>query len=238
MYQLSSPESLFADLLAAQPSRPFVSFHDDATGEWAELSTKSAANWVAKTHFLLVDSLGLGVGDCAYVGLPAHWVSVPILLGCWSAGLNVADDPSGADVAFVVPERAAVDVADVYAVNPQAVARGFAGGPPSGVEDYVLAVRPQPDAWGSVRFGAGPADPAIGGRSRSDVVADGAARARAIGLSAGGRLLSAQPWRGRASWIDAVVAPLCVGASIVLVASDDPDRIARHAEQERATAVL
>ena len=81
-------EALFATLLAEQPSRPFVTFYDDATGERVELSARSLANWVAKTHFLLLDELGLGVGDTALVALPADWITVPILLGCWSAGLS------------------------------------------------------------------------------------------------------------------------------------------------------
>jgi uncharacterized protein (TIGR03089 family) len=240
VYQLTSPERLFADLLAAQPSRPFVSFHDDATGEWAELSAKSAANWVAKTHFLLTDSLGLGVGDTAYVALPAHWVSVPILLGCWSAGLAVTDDAHGAAVAFVVPTtlEAAGGVPDVFAVNPVSVARGFGTEMPVDSEDYILAVRPQPDAWASVAFRAHPADAAVNDQSRTAVVTNGAARAAALGLTSGGRLLSTKPWATGADWVDAVVAPLTVGASIVLVGNSDPDRLDRHVAQELATAVL
>ena len=70
VHQLS-PEALFDRLLAADPGRPFVTYYDEASGERSELSRKSLANWVAKTHFLLVDELGLGVGDTAVIALPA-----------------------------------------------------------------------------------------------------------------------------------------------------------------------
>ena len=72
-----TPEALFDRLLADDPGRPFVTYYDEASGERAELSRKSLANWVAKTHFLLQDELGLGVGDTALIALPPHWISVP-----------------------------------------------------------------------------------------------------------------------------------------------------------------
>ena len=85
-----TPEGLFSARLAADAAAPLVTFYDDATGERAELSARSLANWVAKTHFLLVDELGLGVGDRAVIALPVHWLAFPVLLGCWFAGLEVA----------------------------------------------------------------------------------------------------------------------------------------------------
>src|SRR5215475_1860095 len=96
----SSPEALFAALVSSVASRPFVTFYDEGSGERAELSVRSLANWVAKTHFLLSDELALGVGDTAFVDLPADWIAVPILLGCWSAGLEVVSTPDGAAVSF------------------------------------------------------------------------------------------------------------------------------------------
>ncbi len=240
MHQLTSPEHLFAQVLSTQASRPFVSFHDDATGEWAELSARSSANWIAKTHFLLMDGLGLGVGDRAYIALPAHWISAPILLGCWSAGLSVTDDPAEAAVAFTAPDSLArtAGILDVFAINPAAVARGFAGEPPATAQDYVAAVRPQPDAWASVAFAAGPDDPAVNDLGRAEVVAAAQARAEQLGLVVGGRLLSVRPWQQAGDWVDSLVVALAVGGSLVLVANAEDDRIERHASQERATATL
>src|SRR6185312_10821733 len=83
----TSPEALFDRLLRTDPTVPLLTFYDDSTGERAELSAKSLGNWVAKTHFLLLDELGLGVGEQAAVRLPVHWLAAPILLGSWFAGL-------------------------------------------------------------------------------------------------------------------------------------------------------
>ena len=53
-----------------------MTYYGDGSHDRAELSARSLANWVAKTHFLLTDELGLGRGNIAYVDLPAHWISV------------------------------------------------------------------------------------------------------------------------------------------------------------------
>ena len=208
-----SPEALFAAVLDAAPSRPFVTFYDEGTGERSELSAKSLANWVAKTHFLLTDELGLGVGDAAYVDLPAHWISVPVLLGCWTAGLEVVSDPERGAAAFVAST-------------------------PEGRADYVAAVRPQPDAWATVHSPAAPSDPAVDGLSRADLVAKAAARAGELGLAPGARILTARDWHGPDDWIDTLVAALSVGGSLVIVLGGDAEIMARRAEQERATNVV
>ncbi|MDT4914547.1 MAG: hypothetical protein QOC66_3675, partial [Pseudonocardiales bacterium] len=93
---MTAPERQFAQLLSRDPSSPFVTYYDEATGERTELSAKSLANWVAKTHHLLGDELGLGVGDTALVAVPAHWISVPMLLGCLTAGLALTADGEAA----------------------------------------------------------------------------------------------------------------------------------------------
>ncbi len=236
---MTSPEGLFAAVLADAPSKPFVTFYDEVSGERSELSAKSLANWVAKTHFLLTDEVGLGVGDAAYIDLPAHWISVPVLLGCWTAGLEVTTDRARAAVAFTVAASAPTDVPDVYVIAPDSAARGFvAGAPPEGTADYVAAVRPQPDVWTTVHPPASPADPAIEGISRADVVANSAARAGELGLTHGSRLLTAHEWRGPDDWIDALLAPLAVGGSLVIVRGAGADIVERRATQERATSVL
>ena len=154
----SGAEALFAAVLAAAPTRPLITFYDDANGERIELSARSLANWVTKTHFLLLDELGLGVGDTALIALGADWITVPILLGCWSAGLTLtstADDD--AQVAFATPGTlAAVGRApDVFVINPGSMTRSFgAAAVPGSAGDYVAAVRPQPDSWAGVRFPA------------------------------------------------------------------------------------
>jgi uncharacterized protein (TIGR03089 family) len=232
---MTTPEQQFADLLAADPTRPFVTYYDEASGERSELSVKSLANWVAKTHHLLTTELGLGVGDRALVAVPAHWISVPTVLGCLTAGLELT--PEGpADVAFVTPATLPLaDAADVYAVAPEAAAVGFRDAPPDGAGDYVTAVRPQADAWPTVQLLAGPDDPALPGLTRRAAVE----RSQQTGLSPGERLLTTRDWKGPHDWIETLLAPLAVGGSVVFVANaPDESIVQRRAEQERATRVL
>jgi uncharacterized protein (TIGR03089 family) len=228
----ASPEALFAALVSTAPSRPFVTFYDEGSGERTELSVRSLANWVAKTHFLLSDELALGVGDCANVDLPVHWIAVPVLLGCWSAGLEVVTDPGGAAVAFVA-SSAPSGPADTYAVALDSAARGFGGAPPAGTSDYVAAVRPQPDAWATVHSPASPADAALDGASRADVVARARVRAAELGLATGARILVTHD-----DWLDALLVPLALEGSLVIVRNAGPDVVARRAEQERVSQVL
>jgi uncharacterized protein (TIGR03089 family) len=236
-----TPEQSFADLLAADPGRPFVTYYDEASGERSELSAKSLANWVAKTHHLLGTELGLGADDTALIALPAHWISLPPLLGSLTAGLALTTTPAEADVAFVSPATAAVaaGIPDSYAVAPDSAATGFGVAPPAGVQDFVVAVRPQEDKWPGVRFGAGPDDLCMAGRSRAEVAADARARAAELGLTPGARVLSTRDWTGYPDWIDALLAPLSVGGSVVYVRNcTDPAVLERRATQERVTAVL
>jgi uncharacterized protein (TIGR03089 family) len=228
----TSPEALFAALVERAPSRPFVTFYDEAGGERTELSARSLGNWVAKTHFLLTDELGLGVGDAAHVDLPVHWIAMPVLLGCWTAGLEVLTDPDGAAVAFVA-RSVPPGPADTYAVALESAARGFGAAPPPGTSDYVTSVRPQPDAWATVHSPASPGDPALDGASRADVVVRAQARAGELDLDAGARILTT-----RDDWLDALLVPLAIGGSVVIVRNAAPDVVARRAEQERVSRLL
>jgi uncharacterized protein (TIGR03089 family) len=241
VHQLSTtPEQLFADLLAAAPAAPFVTYYDEQTGERSELSARSLGNWVAKTHFLLLDELGLTVGSAAFVALPAHWISVPAVLGCLTAGLELVDDAARADVAFVAPATGAraTGVPDVYAVAPASAATGFAGEVPGGAADYVRAVRPQPDKWSTVRLAAAATDPCLPGLTRGDVVDRARDRAAQAVLGPGARILTDRDWASFDDLIDTLFAPLAVGGSLVLVRNASDEVLARRAEQERVSAVL
>ena len=232
MHQLT-PERQFADLLRADPARPFVTYYDEATGERSELSAKSLANWVAKTHHLLGDELGLDVADTALLALPAHWISVPILLGCLTAGLELVGS-GDADVAFVAPDTLPVarDIPDVFAIAPETAAVGLGGAEPPGTRDYVAAVRPQADAWAGVQLVAGPDDPCLPGLTRGDVVD----RAAQFGLPDRARVLTTRDWLGPDDWLATVLAPLAVQGSVVFVRNcSDESVLDRRMSQERAT---
>jgi uncharacterized protein (TIGR03089 family) len=231
-------EQRFAELLAAEPSRPFVTYYDEYSAERTELSVKSLANWVAKTHHLLGTELGLGRGDTALVALPAHWITVPVLLGCATAGLTLSTTPP-AEVGFVTADTlgCATEVPNVYAVAPRHAAAGFGAAAPGGTGDYVAAVRPQADAWPSVVFGAGAADEFFDGSSRAEAAELALARAAELGLGSGARVLSTRGWEGPTDWMDCLFAPLAVGGSVVYIANcTDPAVLDRRFAQERATA--
>ncbi|HJQ43425.1 MAG TPA: TIGR03089 family protein [Jatrophihabitantaceae bacterium] len=234
MHQLATtPEQQFAALLAADQSRPFVTYYDESSGERAELSVKSLTNWVVKTHHLLGTELGLGVGDTAFIALPAHWISVPVLLGCLTAGLAINDE-TPADVAFVAPDTldTARDVTDVFVIAPELAAVGLRGEAPPPAQDYVAAVRPHEDKWPSVQLTGSPDDACLPGRSRGEV----AELAAASGLPPGARILTTRSWADPQDWIDTVLAPIAVGGSVVIVANcPDEAVVARRMEQERAT---
>ena len=236
---MASPEGLFAALLTAAPAQPFVTYYGDGSNDRAELSTRSLANWVAKTYFLLTDELGLGRGNAAFVDLPAHWISVSPLLGCWTAGLELVTDPARADVGFVDPERAlnAVEIPDVFVIAPDSAAVGLKPEHvPPGMADYVAAVRPQADAWAAVRPLAADSDPALDSQTRAELVAAAADRARQLGLDPGARVITGRDWHGPRDWVDLLVAPLVVGGSIVLVRHGFD--LERRRLQERATVTV
>jgi uncharacterized protein (TIGR03089 family) len=238
-----TPEQLFADLYRTEPSRPFVTYYDEATGERTELSVKSLANWVAKTHFLLTDELGLGVGDTALLAVPSHWIAYPIVLGCLTAGLTLTfgDDPAGAAVAFTAPATvaAAAGVADVYVIAPERAAFGTPGDPPAGALDYVAAVRPQPDAWADVRLVATGDDMLFADADRTKALAVAVERGARAGIGRGARLLRRAGDLDAAAVIDDLMLPLVVGGSAVLMRNcPDDGTLARRVEQERVTDVL
>ncbi|GAA1745959.1 TIGR03089 family protein [Luedemannella helvata] len=159
------PDALAA-AVAADPTRPLITFYDDATGERAELSGATLANWIAKTANLLVDGCGLSPGDIAAVRLPAHWQTASVLLGAWAAGLAVSlggTPDSAAQVAFVAADRvgeAPPSASDVFALGLAPMAMPMRPAPPPGTVDYVAEVRGHGDRFAPVTP-VGPGDLAV-----------------------------------------------------------------------------
>ncbi|WFE38520.1 TIGR03089 family protein [Micromonospora sp. WMMD998] len=221
---------VFADTIATDPTRPLLTWYDDATGERTELSGATLANWVAKTANLLVDEAGCAPGDPAGALLPPHWQTAAVLLGCWSAKLTMIDTPGPVEVLFTAVDR--VDEAGRWpageryalALDPFALPMRQV---PAGCADFVAAVRGHGDHFTPYPSG-GEADAALLGRAE--------ARAAELGLTAGDRLLvdvTRHP-----DPVDWLLAPLTAGASVVACAHLDRARLDSRAATEKATHIL
>jgi uncharacterized protein (TIGR03089 family) len=217
-----------------------VTFYDERTGERAELSAVSAANWVAKTYFLLTDELGVEAGDLAVVRLPMHYLHLVVLLGAWFAGMTLATNAGpGVRAAFAHRETDLNDLREseaVFALALQPWGQGYPADPPDGSTDFVAAVRPQPDAFAQVRPLADAAVAAASGVTRAQLGERAAGRAAELGLGSGGRLLLRDD-RTAPGDLPTWLAPLAVGGSLVLVAGAADAAVERLSAVERVTAI-
>ncbi|MEV4541443.1 TIGR03089 family protein [Micromonospora echinaurantiaca] len=221
---------VFAGAIAPDPTRPLLTWYDDATGERTELSGATLANWVAKTANLLVDGAALGPGDTAAVLLPPHWQTAGVLLGCWSAGLAVAREPGPVGALFATADRAgeadAWPADERYALGLHPFALPLPQVPP-GFADYVVEVRTHGDQF-TPYAPAGPGEP--------ELIARAVERAAELGIAPGDRVLidtAAYP-----DPLDWLLAPLTATASTVLCANLDPARLPARAETEKVTRTL
>jgi len=218
-----TPADLLRSALATDPSRPLITFYDDATGERVELSVATFANWVSKTANLLQDDLGAAPGDRLALLLPAHWQSAVWLLACSSVGVTVeiGGDPSTADTVVTGPDT--LDEARSCGGERVALALRPLGGrfpqPPQGFMDYAVEVPGQGDRFTPYA----PVDPdavalVLNGKemTAAQLVERAGTDAAHRGLTSGSRLLSGlayDSWDGLSAGL---FAPLTAGASVVL----------------------
>jgi uncharacterized protein (TIGR03089 family) len=241
----SNVPALFEAAVTADPTRPLLTYYDDATGERTELSGTTLGNWVAKTANLLVDGCGLGPGDLAAVALPPHWQAAAVLLGAWSAGLTVsypgaagtAGDPGRAEVGFVAADRldaaAAAPERFVLGLHPMALPLREV---PAGFTDYVAEVRGHGDHFRPYAPVRGTDLATADGSTHGELCAAARERAASLGLGPGDRVLIDAAGAGHPpQWL---LTPLAAGASIVLCANLDPGLLDRRREAERITKVL
>ena len=247
---------LFESLVDRGAERPVLTFYDDATAERTELSGATLRNWVAKTANMLVDDLDLRPGQWAAVGLPPHWQTAAVLLGCWTIGLAVTTSPDPAEAAFVAAGRpgdqtgptAQWPAADEWpAVERYVLGLHPMGLPlatvPPGYLDYTTEVRAHGDVF-SPRDPVGPDTPAL--RWTEDgvthegtqaMLCDRAAqRAAALGISYASRVLvDADALPDPVDWL---VAPLTEAATIVLCVNTDAARLDARVTAERVDSVI
>jgi uncharacterized protein (TIGR03089 family) len=242
----STLPGLLADLLAADPARPLLTFYDDATGERVELSVRSFENWVAKTANLLHDELDAEPGEHVTLWLPTHWQSAVWACAAAACGVEVshdteADTPvdvlvSGPDTLSAAAGRGA---REVVALSLRPMGQGFDAALPDGVTDYARSVLAQGDAFvppdtpdGDAAFWLTPTR----GVSQRDLLAQARHRAEALGLGPRGRLLTDANPAAAPGLATGLLAAMVVDGSVVLNANPDPAAVEDRARQERVTA--
>lgn len=234
-----TPAQLLAAARAADPASPFLTFYDDATDERIELSLTSFDNWVAKTANLLQDGLGTEPGERVAILLPPHWQGAVWMLAAWSAGL-VVDLSAGSapDVVVTGPDTLDAAVAlkarDTLALALRPLGGRFTTPRPSGVLDYGAEVPTYGDHF-SPYVPVAPDSPLLALDGAELTAAELVARATAVGLGAGARVLTTANPAGSDGYLDALLAPLAVRGSIVLVRNADPARTERRVADERVT---
>jgi uncharacterized protein (TIGR03089 family) len=241
-----TPSQLLDQALRRDPARPLLTYYDDATGERAELSVATFANWVAKTANLLQDGLGVTPGDRVAIRLPVHWQSAVWLGACWATGTVPAPGAAAADVAVVAaddpaPPPAAGDLV-VLGLGPLGLPRPGAARPAHATVDYDVEIHGHGD-----RFVAGAAaapgaaallldgDRLLTGAELTEQAAAAAARWQ---LAPGDRVLSTRPLADLAGILAALLVPLASGATAVLCRHADPGRLPERAAAEQVVAAL
>lgn len=224
---------VFAGAVAVDPTRPLLTWYDDVTGERTELSGATLDNWVSKTANMLVDAATLGPGDRAVVLLPPHWQTAAVLLGCWSAGLDVESGPAPhpVDVQFAaatkLEEALAWPATDRYVLTLAPMAAPLPGIPPGGFADYVMEVRAHGDRFTPY---------ALGGRQSTELAQRAVPRAAELGIGAGDRVLIDAA--RHADPLDWLLAPLAAGATIVLCGRLDKAKLPGRVASEKITVTL
>jgi uncharacterized protein (TIGR03089 family) len=234
---------------AAGAARPFLTYHDDSTGERVELSYTTFGNWLAKTANLVQDDLLAEPGDRIAVSAPPHWLTAVWAVAPLLAGVTVDPwgDPKQAHAAVAHPDERALAAARECSGERLALSLLPLGRPlpvvPEGFRDYSAEVRGFGDRFAA--FNPPTPDTAaliVDGRTLThrELVEAAASGVEESGLGSGDRLLvDAQRERFTgAELVDWLFAPLVAGAAVVVVRGAGPERLDRIAEMERATRRL
>jgi len=237
--------ALFDASVDADPARPFVTFYDQSAGERVELSGATTRNWVDKTANLLLDVLGASPGSRVSLALPTHWQTLVWLLACWRIGALVDPDPGAdADVAVIGPHiKHGGDLpkaAEVVATSLHPLGARFDQSLPIGVTDFGAEVFAQAD---TVTAGLAPSTdtPAWQERSLLDhraVIERGETAVRRLGLGTGARILTDANPATLDGAVTAVVAPLLIRGSVVLVRHHDPATLLALTASERVDVTV
>jgi len=214
---------------------PLITYYDLTSGERTELSAATFANWEAKTANLLQE-LAIVEGNVVRLELshrhPSHWVTFVWEAACWRVGATVAaTEPANRVAALVVgPDWAGYEtstVSEIIACSLHPMGLGLEEALPTGVVDYGLEVRGQPDIYaGPTPSGKAPAwlDEAqqLSGDELLKVGSSEPALRRLVRAD--------HPWMACAQGL---LTPLNSGGSVVVVVGDGAEAIDRIWESER-----
>jgi uncharacterized protein (TIGR03089 family) len=252
-------------VVAAEPSRPLVTFYDDAAGERIELSAKTFDNWVAKTANLLVDGLDAEPGERVALALPPHWQTAVWLFACWAAGLTAmpvepgdltAITASGAELVAVAGSGSAVEALaarDIVGLSLHAMGAPLQDCAP-GVIDYAAEVRSYGDRFAPYSPVDADAtalamkDPAAGespvGKNvinttytGAELVEETRAAAAKWGLDAQSRVLVDMPFTTLDGLLAGLMAPIHAGGSVIICRNLDKETLNQRVSVEHVTAV-
>lgn len=245
---MTSPVSRLLDRrVGTDGAAPLLTYYDDETGERTELSAVSLANWVAKTANLLQDGLDVEPGDRVAVLLAPHWQAAAVLLGAWSVGATVTETVPCR--VMVVPEARVLDferekkIGHILALSLHPLGGrlsiDFELG--AGLTDYAAEVPVYGDQFAPYT----PVDPSgpalVVGDLRwtaTDLIDGARAMATRLGLTATDRVMVDVGTGHEAGPLVWLLAPLAVGASVVLCRRPDPAGLARRAATERVTVTV
>jgi uncharacterized protein (TIGR03089 family) len=263
----TGPADLLRRVVAAEPSRPLVTFYDDAAGERIELSAKTFDNWVAKTANLLVDGLDAEPGERVALALPPHWQTAVWLFACWSAGLvvePVAEPTEPGDLAGMAANGAEIVVVagagltveapaarDIVGLSLHAMGAPLQDCPP-GVLDYAAEVRSYGDRFAPYS----PIDPDApmlvmadptaeidelnvtkATFSGSELVEQARESAQKWGLDAQSRVLVDMPFTTLQGLLAGLIAPIHAGGSVIICLNLDKAILNKRVSVEHVTAV-
>jgi uncharacterized protein (TIGR03089 family) len=256
----ATPATLLADALRADPSRVLLTFYDDATGERAELSVATFANWVAKTANLCRDDLDLSAGARVAIALPLHWQAALWWQVCWESGFVGVPVPAGetlpaCDVAVVALDgddgQATLTTSDARAIGdvvglglgpmglpvpgltvPQAVTVEFDREVHAHGDRFTPPGGFVPDA---LAFAS-----STGRRSAGELARLAVSAGENWGVSTGDRTLLATPYDDERALLAGLLVPLATSSAAVLcrhLDRLDDEALARRIHAEGVTAV-
>jgi uncharacterized protein (TIGR03089 family) len=231
----SIAERLDARIRSGSGGEPLITYYELSSDERTELSATTFGNWVAKTANLL-DALAIGEGDVVRLELcdhaPGHWVTLVWAAACWRTGVTVAAVPQAGRIAALVvgPDWMGYETStatEVIACSLHPLGLGFPDELPTGILDYSLEVRAQPDVYAGAP--ASHSSTAWVDETRSFTVAqlaDVGAEEPAVR-----RLVRpTDPWN---TVREALLTPLNSGGSVVIVVGDNGAKLSRLYEAER-----